>query len=243
MAVWGYQWHWGLAGDVPGGSVRAEDTVTRSGVLVRVAEPDDVEELVGLCLEARGESSVGPQLCTSDADVLAGQLRLFVSSEEGHILVAHVDGRLAGLLLARFVGPSLFTPERAAHVEAIYVGSDARRRGIGHALLAELTVMAEAAQVRHVYAIPLPGARGMLRFLARLGFAPAAAFRVATLPALQRRLALRGTGARGLARSRGVERLIALRRVASGSRRDDSSRADDDGAHGAREASPIEQAG
>lgn len=208
--------------------------MTRPGVLVRVAEPADVAELVGLCLEARGESSVGPQLCTPDAELLADQLRLFASSEDGHILVARVEGSLAGLLLARFVGPSLFTPERAAHVEAIYVGSAFRRRGIGHALLAELSVMAEAVGVRHLYAIPLPGARGMQRFLARLGFAPAAAFRVTTLAALQRRLALRGTTRRGLVTSRGVERLIARRRVASGSR----GRGDD-----ASEPSHVEAAG
>ena len=192
--------------------------MARPGTHVRVAEPGDIADLVALSLEARGESTVGPQLCTPDPELLAEQLRLFASSEEGRILVVFVEEVLAGLLLSRFVGPGLFTDERAVHVEAIYVAAPFRRRGIGHALLAELGNLAQETGARHIYAVPLPGARGMQRFLARLGFAPAAAFRVVTLAALQRRLAIRGAGPRPVSRSRGLERLIARRRVASDAR-------------------------
>lgn len=185
--------------------------MARPGTEVRLAVPADIPELVELCLEARAESTVGSQLCTPDPGVLASQLRAFSSSGEGRLMVAHHDGAPAGLLLARLVGPGPFTDETTLHVEAIFVGARHRRRGVGHALLAELLTLADVAGARYVYAIPLPGARGMQRFLARLGFAPAAAHRVATVASLQRRLS---GGGRSSARMRGLESLIARRRVA-----------------------------
>lgn len=194
--------------------------MARSGTLVRLAEPEDIPGLVELCLEARTESTVGSQLCTPDAEVLASQLRAFSSSGEGRLLVAHHDGDMAGLILARLIGPGPFTDETTVHVEALFVGAQHRRRGVGHALLAELLTLADVAGARYVYAIPLPGARGMQRFLARLGFAPAAAHRVATVQALQRRLASGRRGAGVAARARGLEALIARRRASS---RDDAA--------------------
>lgn len=181
------------------------------GTQVRLAEPADIAQLVELCLEARAESTVGSQLCTPDPAVLASQLGVFSSSGDGRLLVALLDGVPAGLLLARIVGPGPFTDETTVHVEAIFVGGQQRRRGVGHALLAELLTLADAAGARYVYAVPLPGARGMQRFLARLGFAPAAAHRVATVQSLQRRLA---PARRTMPRARGLEHLIARRRVA-----------------------------
>ena len=189
-----------------------------SGTQVRPAVPGDVPDLVALCLEARDESTVGPQLCSSDAEVLADQLRTFGSSDGGTVLTGLVEGEVVGVLLARVSGPGLFAAERAVRVEAVFVSAAHRRRGVGHALIAELLVLAEAVEARHVYAVPLPGARGMQRFLARLGFAPAAAFRFASVAALQRRLAERSAVGLGLVRARGIERLIARRRVATGAR-------------------------
>ena len=193
--------------------MRSEAMVSRAGVHVRAAEPEDVARLVPVCLAARAESTVGPQLCSPAAQVLDEQLRLFASHSGAHVLLAEVDGEVTGLLLARVVGPGAFSQDRAVHVEAVYVAAEHRRRGIGHALVGALASIAEEAEVRHVYAVPLPGARGMQRFLARLGFAPAAAFRVVPLAARQRRRAARTAGLRALARARGIERLVARRRV------------------------------
>lgn len=181
------------------------------GTQVRLVEPTDVHDLVALCLEARSESTVGSQLCTPDPHVLASQLRAFSSKDEGRLIVGLHEGVVAGLLLARIVGPGPFTDETTVHVEAIFVGGQHRRRGLGHAMLGELLQLADAAGAHFVYAVPLPGARGMQRFLARLGFAPAAAHRVATVESLQRRLA---PSRRAALRPRGLEHLIARRRVA-----------------------------
>jgi GNAT superfamily N-acetyltransferase len=186
----------------------------RPGVQVRAAVPDDLDELVDLCLEARAEAAVGAQLCSSDPERLRHQLGTLLTVSGGHAMVGVLDGELAGLLLARVVGPSPFTDEVTVHVEALFVRVGRRRRGVGHALLAGAAQLAEESGAAQVFAVPLPGSRGVQRFLARLGFAPAAAHRVVSTDVLQRRLAadpaLAGAPRRGS--GRGLEDLIARRR-------------------------------
>lgn len=189
----------------------------RPGVQVRAACPDDLEDLVDVCLAARREAAVGAQLCTDDADRLRDQLGALRAAPGGLVLVASIDGTASGLLLARVVGPGPFTDVVSMSIEAVYVLPDARRRGLGHALLAAAVAHADQLGATEMYASPLPGSRGMQRFLARLGFAPAAAYRVVTTSALQRRLAhdhaaATMPGAPRRATSRGLEDLIARRR-------------------------------
>jgi GNAT superfamily N-acetyltransferase len=183
-------------------------------VQVRVAVPEDLDGLVELCLQARAEAAVGAQLCTDDADRLRHQLGTLLAAPGGHALVGLLDGEVAGLLLGRVVGPSPFTEDVSLHVEALFVRPSDRRRGLGHALLSGALGVADDAGATQVYAVPLPGSRGVQRFLARLGFAPAAAHRVVTTEALQRRLAsdpvVAGRARRGLGRGR--QDLIARRR-------------------------------
>jgi GNAT superfamily N-acetyltransferase len=192
----------------------------RPGVHVSDACPGDLDALVELCLAARAEATVGAQLCTDDADRLRDQLGALVAVPGGLVLTGTVDGAPAGMLLARLVGPSLFTDAVSLNLEAVYVVPDARRRGLGHMLLSTAAQRAEDAGATDVYATPLPGTRGMQRFLARLGFAPAAAHRVVTTSALQRRLAHEGASAAAARRSgpRNLEDLIARRRQARESR-------------------------
>ncbi len=185
----------------------------RSSVQVRAAEPDDLTSLVRLCLEARAESTVGAQLCTSDGDSLRHQIGALLGAPGGVVLVATVDSAPAGLLLARLVGPSIFSDVVSLAVDAVYVARDDRRRGVGHALLAGAVDIAEGGGATDVYASPLPGARGMLRFFARMGFAPAATHRVVSTASLQRRLAGEATSGLGARRGgRAIEDLIARRR-------------------------------
>jgi GNAT superfamily N-acetyltransferase len=180
---------------------------------VRAAEPDDIASLVGLCLEARAESTVGAQLCTSDADSLRHQIGALLATPGGLVLVGVVDGSPAGLLLARLVGPSVFSDVVSLAVEAVYVAPDVRRRGVGHALLAGAVDVADEGGATDVYASPLPGARGMHRFFARMGFAPAATHRVVSTASLQRRLAGEAASGAGARRGgRAIEDLIARRR-------------------------------
>ncbi|MFF1529372.1 GNAT family N-acetyltransferase [Cellulomonas sp. NPDC058312] len=193
----------------------------RSPVAVRPARPEDLDVLVSLSLAARAESLVGSQLCTDDADRLRHQIGALVAEPGALGLVGLLDDELCGLVLARIVGPSLFTDEVTVSIEAVYVADGARRRGVGHALLGGVVEEAKRVGASDVLAVPLPGARGMLRFLARLGFAPAAAHRVVSTEALQRKLVAdapgQGSGGRRPARA-GLDDLIARRRRARAGR-------------------------
>ena len=190
----------------------------RPGVCTRPATPDDLDGLVALCLEARSELQVGSQLCTDDPQRLRDQLVLLTTSPGGTILAGTLDDEVAGLMLARVVGPGPFSDVVALSLEALYVRGDVRRRGLGHALLVAAAALAEEVGATEVYASPLPGARGMHRFLARIGFAPAAAHRVVTTSALQRRLAQDPSAVLGAVMGRQprqrLEDLIARRRQA-----------------------------
>lgn len=182
----------------------------RPGVEVRAARPDDVEQLVGLCLAARAESTISSQVCSADPATLAAQLGTLAAAPGGVVLVAVEDSGVVGMLLARCLGPNLFTDEVSLAVEAVYVRATHRRRGAGHSLMLEAANVAERAGAPTVYAAPIPGARGMHRFFVQLGFTPAATHRVTSTAALQRRLS-QDSVPRRLA-ARGLEDLIARRR-------------------------------
>jgi GNAT superfamily N-acetyltransferase len=193
----------------------------RSPVAVRPARPEDLDVLVSLSLAARAESLLGPQLCTDDGERLRHQIGALVAEPGACALVGTLDDEVCGLMLARISGPNLFTDEVSIALEAVYVAEGARRRGVGHALLGAVADEARRVGATDVIAVPLPGARGMLRFLARLGFAPAAAHRVASTESLQRRLAGEpvASARRAPARS-GIDDLIARRRRARSTRAD-----------------------
>ncbi|KGM14466.1 GNAT family N-acetyltransferase [Cellulomonas bogoriensis] len=180
----------------------------RTGVEVSPAEPQDVEHLAGLCLRARSESSLASQICSADQGDVARQIGALTGAPGGVVLTARLEGTVVGLLLARVLGPSPFTEEVSLAVEAVYVDAAHRRRGVGHALMVGATHAARQAGAESVYAAPIPGARGMQRFFVRLGFTPAAAHRVVSTSALERRLA--GDVAKG--RVGALEDLIARRR-------------------------------
>ncbi|WP_233571558.1 GNAT family N-acetyltransferase [Cellulomonas triticagri] len=190
----------------------------RTPVAVRPARPQDLDVLVSLSLAARAESLVGSQLCTDDGDRLRHQIGALVAEPGALGLVGLLDDEVCGLVLARIVGPSLFTDEVTVSIEAVFVAEGARRRGVGHALLGGVVEEAQRVGASDVLAVPLPGARGMLRFLARLGFAPAAAHRVVSTEVLQRRLDADGATPARRAGRVGLDDLIARRRRARAGR-------------------------
>lgn len=186
----------------------------RPGAQVRLAVESDLKGLVALCLAARSEAmESNHDLVGVDADVLDEQFAALLVAPGSKILLGVLDDSPAGLLLARVVGPGPFAPEVVLHVEALYVDESARRRGLGHALLAGACELAAQAGATQVYAVHLPGARGVQRFFVRMGFAPVASHRVVATSTLQRRLAgepvRAGSKRRG---ARGLEDLIARRR-------------------------------
>jgi ribosomal protein S18 acetylase RimI-like enzyme len=184
----------------------------RPAVEVRPAVGDDLPGIAALCAEARSESATGAQICAPDEDRLVRHLSVLLGIPGGTVLAAFQEGRPVGFVLARALEPHLFADEPSLYVEAVYVGEDSRRRGVGHALLSATAELAAASGASHVYSVPIPGSRGVQRFLARLGFGPVGGHRVVQTAVLQRRLTADLAPARRGARS--LEDLIARRRRA-----------------------------
>lgn len=160
----------------------------RSAIEVSAVRPEDRDGVVELCLQARGETWNGSQVCGGDPETVARHLGALAAMPGSVLLVARAEDRLVGVLLGRLLGPSLFSDEVNLSVELVYVGGDHRRRGVGHALMLAAVEFALANGAENVYAVPIPGARGVQRFFVRLGFAPAATHRVMAVGALHRRL-------------------------------------------------------
>ena len=184
----------------------------RALVDVRPAVASDLPVLARLSVSARHEAGTGVQLCVSDEERLTRQLATLTGLPGGRIKVAVIEGQPVGFMLVRIIEPSLFSDVTSVYIEALYVSQDFRRRGVGHALLTAAGDLAASVGALDVYSVPLPGSRGVQRFLARLGFAPAASHRVVTTAVLQRKLAAESAGRRHQVRS--IEDLIARRRRA-----------------------------
>lgn len=170
----------------------------------------DLAQVAELALAARAEAGLGAQLCVSEGERIEHHLRAFSQLDGTSILLAWHEDRVIGFALVRCLKANLFLDFPCVYIEAIYVSDEYRRRGAGHALLSAVCERAETIGATDIYAIPLPGARGVQRFLARLGFAPAGAHRVVTASTLQRNLNSEHNPSKRISRS--LEDLIARRR-------------------------------
>ena len=107
-----------------------------------------------------------------------------VTVEEGVALIAEEDGRALGFVFCVLGDRG----RRTAHVTDIYVRPEARGRGLGRALLAELVEPARAAGLEHVSLEVLVRNSEARRLYERLGFAPVDTFMVAPLGAFAERI-------------------------------------------------------
>ena len=102
---------------------------------------------------------------------------LSVTVRDGVALVAEEDGRALGFVFCVLGDRG----RRTAHITDIYVRPEARHRGIGRALLAELVEPARDAELEHVSLEVLVRNADARRLYERLGFAPVDIFMVAPL--------------------------------------------------------------
>lgn len=110
---------------------------------------------------------------------------LSVTVREGVALIAEEEGRALGFIFCVLGDRG----RQTAHVTDIYVRPEARGRGIGRALLAELVEPARATGLGHVSLEVLMRNADARRLYERLGFAPVDMFMVAPLDAFADRLA------------------------------------------------------
>jgi ribosomal protein S18 acetylase RimI-like enzyme len=103
---------------------------------------------------------------------------------EGVALIAEDDGRALGFVFCVLGAPGRMT----AHVTDIYVRPEARSKGMGRALLAELIGPAREAGLAHISLEVLVDNIEARRLYERLGFAPVDVFMVAPLGAFGERI-------------------------------------------------------
>jgi GNAT superfamily N-acetyltransferase len=160
--------------------------VPPSHVAVRAVDTDDEHDLASLAELWLAARPHGRHL---DPGHLAQSLGAALTREGIEAFLARSEGRDVGfLVLSR--GPLLpLLDEPAVSVEHLFVLDDARRRGVGKALLARATVAADHVGAGQIStSVPASG-RDEQRFFARLGFSPFVVRRVASVAALRRRLA------------------------------------------------------
>ncbi|MCK0115783.1 L-amino acid N-acyltransferase YncA [Isoptericola sp. CG 20/1183] len=157
----------------------------RAAVTVRPATEDDLLEVAELAASVAPD---GTTTAAADPGRLCEHLSVLLAAG-GEVLVAVEDGAVVGFLLVRVLGPRFYALTPSLYVDAILVAPRTRRHGVGRSLLVAALDLAAEAGAENIYCAPAPGAREMHRFLARLGFAPAAGHRVVAVPVLERRLA------------------------------------------------------
>lgn len=182
----------------------------RGLIEVRSASAADLPDVAALSLAARSEASTPSQICSPDPVRVASQLGVLLSIDGGQILLARQGERLVGFMLARVILANIYNDNPVLFIEAIYVDAAFRRMGAGHALLSSAAGMAAEVGAGEVLSVPIPGARGVQRFLARMGFAPAATHRAVATSVLLRKLDDEASPVRRPTRS--LEQLIARRR-------------------------------
>src|SRR6266542_5923042 len=124
-------------------------------------------------------------VCSSDLTWAEAWADLSDTVREGVALVAEQDGHAVGFLFC-VLGD---TGRQTAHVTDIYVRPEARRQGIGQALLAEVLGPAREAGFDHVSLEVMLRNADARRLYERLGFVPGDLFMLAPRGALAERLA------------------------------------------------------
>jgi ribosomal protein S18 acetylase RimI-like enzyme len=109
---------------------------------------------------------------------------LSVTVREGVALIVEEEGRALGFIFCVLGDRG----RQTAHVTDIYVRPEARSRGIGRALLAELVTPARDAGLAHVSLEVLVRNTDARRLYERLGFVPVDIFMVAPLGAFAERI-------------------------------------------------------
>jgi GNAT superfamily N-acetyltransferase len=164
--------------------------VSRSAVSVRRvdadAPADEMDSLARLWVDARSVY-LAPEKAL-EASSVAVTLRDALQRECVEVFMARVDAHDVGFVVISR-GPLLpLLDDVSVSIEHLYVVEEARRLGVGHALLARVTARSEQLGVAQIVtSVPAPG-RDVQRFFARLGFGPFMVRRVTSVPALRRRL-------------------------------------------------------
>ncbi len=133
-----------------------------------------------------------------------------VASPEQRVAVVEYDGQLAGAVYLRITTLTPLNLEPCVQAIQPRVFDQYRRHGVGRALMEAATAFAEENGVLHVVTAIPHASREANRFMARLGLAPAAMYRVAPTTLLRSRVSPQRTPQ--LAGDAGRSKVLAARR-------------------------------
>ncbi len=187
--------------------------MTWHAVRVRPVEDTDLPALLELGAELRDqllspEAPVRGRTGAAARAALEQRYRDAIADPERHLVLA-VEGpaqaeQVLGMAVLT-VGPTnalLDVP--AVHVTHAVVAAGLRKRGAGRALVAAAAAYADERGIDQLVVSVNPTSREAARFFARLGFAPVAVRRTASVAVVKRRLVLGERAAEPLARRRAV---------------------------------------
>lgn len=161
----------------------------RSPVVTQIASRADTPTLLTLWAElqeigGRAERAVAPPTV---ADVEQRFVDL-IETERCRVILALIGGEAAGMAILRVVRTDPMSDLEMVHIAHLVVMRRNRQRGVGHALIQAATDFSIERRIDHVGVSVYPSLRDASRFYARLGFAPAALYRIAPVGVLRRRL-------------------------------------------------------
>jgi GNAT superfamily N-acetyltransferase len=181
--------------------------VSRPVVTTRLADVDDLDTMQALWDElrqvgGRAERAMNPSTLVEVRE----PLQRVLADPLCRIVLASVDGGDVGMTVMKVAQPDPLSDAMVVNVVHLVVSRTSRHRGIGPALLAAAADFAAERHIDHVAVSVYPSLRDASRFYARLGFAPVAVRRIASVAGLRRQLsreaALPGAGELARRRSR-----------------------------------------
>lgn len=198
--------------------------MSRSPALVRPAVVDDAESLLPLWRDlVRRPGAEG--ILGDGLELVTGSLRRAAGASDERVVVAEVDGILAG---AAYLQLGQFSPllgDTGVHVSHLQVDPRYARHGVGQALLQYALSWAEQTGASTLLVASLSSDRETNRFFARRGLAQSAVLRAASVGTLRAWVPHDpATVARSTdSQRRRVGRIVAARRSQRRARQDDTS--------------------
>jgi len=169
---------------------QTQEVAVAAAIEVRDAQPGDAGALVALWRElttAGAHPSRLPAVPSEAAVEVAVSKHL--DDPFGRLVVVELDGVVHGMAYLRRTAISPLHDDFTVSVEYLHVSDEARRHGLGKALIAEAAGWAEHENCAHLAVVAPAIAREANRFLARLGLGQAGVLRFATTHTVRRRLA------------------------------------------------------
>ncbi|WP_435741487.1 N-acetyltransferase family protein [Nocardioides sp. SYSU DS0663] len=156
----------------------------RSLVTVRCAELTDVPLLAEMWSDSLRRVDRHEQVAELELIVKAA-----TDSPEQRIVVAELDGRVAGAVFLRVTTLSPLNLEPTVQALSLHVLPEHRRHGVGRTLMEAAVGFAEELGVNHLATAATSGSRDANRFMARLSLGPQAVLRVANTHTVRAKLA------------------------------------------------------